>query len=103
MTVMCILASIVSEFVSDVGSSAVFFPIMYQQAEMLGCNPMPFIISLMLSVTISFASPIGSNTHMLIYGPGSFKFTDFARLGIVMHIVLLTVALGLVTIIYPLY
>lgn len=103
MAVMCILASVVSEFVSDVGSSAVFFPIMYQQAEMLGCNPMPFIISLMLSVTISFASPIGSNTHMLIYGPGSFKFTDFARLGIVMHIVLLTVALGLVTIIYPLY
>lgn len=103
MAVMCILASIVSEFVSDVGSSAVFFPIMYQQAEMLGCNPMPFVMSLMLSVTISFASPIGSNTHMLIYGPGSFKFTDFARLGIVMHIVLLTVALGLVTIIYPLY
>ena len=50
-----------------------------------------------------FASPIGSNTHMLIYGPGSFKFTDFARLGIVMHIVLLTLALILVNIIYPLY
>jgi di/tricarboxylate transporter len=103
MAVMCLLASIVSEFVSDVGSSAVFFPIMYQQAEMLGCNPMPFVMSLMLSVTLSFASPIGSNTHMLIYGPGSFKFTDFARLGIVMHIVLLAVALGLVTLIYPLY
>lgn len=103
MAVMCILASVVSEFVSDVGSSAVFFPIMYQQAELLGCNPMPFVMSLMLSVTLSFASPIGSNTHMLIYGPGSFKFTDFARLGIVMHIVLLTVALILVSLIYPLY
>ena len=57
MAVMCILASVVSEFVSDVGSSAVFFPIMYQQAEMLGCNPMPFVMSLMLSVTLSFASP----------------------------------------------
>ena len=103
MAVMCILASVVSEFVSDVGSSAVFFPIMYQQAEMLGCNPMPFVMSLMLSVTLSFASPIGSNTHMLIYGPGSFKFTDFARLGIVMHIVLLALALILVSLIYPLY
>ena len=103
MAVMCLLASLVSEFVSDVGSSAVFFPIMFQQADLLGCNPMPFVMSLMLSVTISFASPIGSNTHMLIYGPGSFKFTDFARLGIVMHIVLLTLALILVNIIYPLY
>ena len=103
MIVMCLLASLVSEFVSDVGASAVFVPIMYQQAELLGCNPMPFIMSLMLSVTISFASPIGSSTHMLIYGPGSFRFTDFARLGICMHIVLLAIALFVVNMIYPLY
>ena len=103
MAVMCILASFVSEFVSDVGAGAVFFPIMYQQAEMLGCNPLPFIMSLMLCVTFSFASPIGSTTHMLVYGPGSFRFSDFARLGICMHIVLLVIALIIVNIIYPLY
>ena len=103
MAVMCLMASIVSEFVSDVGSAAVFFPIMYQQAMLMGCNPMPFVMSLMLSVTISFASPIGSSTHMLIYGPGSFRFTDFARLGVVMHIVLLAVMLVIVNLIYPLY
>jgi di/tricarboxylate transporter len=40
---------------------------------------------------------------MLIYGPGSFHFSDFARLGIVMHIVLLAVLLAVVNIIYPLY
>lgn len=103
MAVMCMLASVVSEFVSDVGSAAVFFPIVYQQAILMGCNPMPFVMSLMLSVTISFASPIGSSTHMLIYGPGSFRFTDFARLGVVMHVVLLAVMLVIVNLIYPLY
>ena len=103
MGVMCLLASLVSEFVTDVGASAIFFPIMYQQAELLGCNPMPFVMSLMLCVTFSFASPIGSGTHMLIYGPGSFRFTDFARLGICMHVVLLIIALIIVNIIYPLY
>ncbi len=103
MCVMCILASFVSEFVSDVGASAIFFPIMYQQAEMLGCNPMPFVMSLMLCVTFSFASPVGSSTHMLIYGPGSFRFTDFARLGICVHIVLLIITLFIINIIYPLY
>jgi len=103
MGVMCLLASLTSEFVTDVGASAVFFPIMYQQAELLGCNPMPFIMSLMLCVTFSFASPIGSGTHMLIYGPGSFRFTDFVRLGICMHVVLLILTLIIVNIIYPLY
>jgi di/tricarboxylate transporter len=102
MVVMCLLASLVSEFVSDVGASAVFFPIMYHQALLLDCNPMPFVMSLMLSVTVSFASPIGSSTHMLIYGPGAFRFTDFARLGLWLHLVLLAVALIMVNILYPL-
>ena len=101
MALMCLSASLVSEFVSDVGSSAIFFPIMWQQAELMGCDPMPFVMSLMLSVTISFASPIGSSTHMLIYGPGSFKFTDFAKLGLWMHLVLLIVCLVIVNLIYP--
>ena len=103
MAVMCVLASIVSEFVSDVGASGVFFPIIWQQAELLGCNPMPFVMSLMLSVTFSFASPIGSTTHMLVYGPGSFHFTDFARLGLMVHVVLQIVCLIIVNLIYPLY
>ena len=103
MAVMCILASLVSEAVSDVAACGVFFPIVYQEAIELGCNPMPFIISLMIAVTTSFASPIGSSTHMLIYGPGGFKFSDFLRIGFLMHVVLLAANLLIVNIIYPLH
>lgn len=103
MGVMCLLASAISEFVSDVGSSVIFFPIVFEQSQLMECNPMPFIMSLMLSVTLSFSSPIGSNTHMLVYGPGSFKFTDFARIGIWMHLLLLVVCLVVVNLIYPLH
>lgn len=103
LVVMCLLASILSEFVSDVGASAVFFPVMYHQAMILGCDPMPFVIALMITVTLSFASPVGSSTHMLIFGPGSFRFTDFMRLGFIMHVVLLTVGIIAVCIVYPLY
>ncbi len=103
MAVMCILASLVSEAVSDVAACGVFFPIVYQEAIELGCNPMPFIISLMIAVTTSFASPIGSSTHMLIYGPGGFKFSDFLRIGFLMHVALLAANLLIVNIIYPLH
>ena len=100
---MCVLASLVSEFVSDVGASGVFFPIVYQEAVALGCNPMPFVISLMIAVTTSFASPIGSSTHMLIYGPGGFRFSDFLKIGFWMHLVLLAANLLIVNLVYPLY
>ena len=103
MAVMCLLASITSEFVSDVGACGIFFPVVYQEAIALGCNPMPFVVSLMLSVTMSFASPIGSSTHMLIYGPGGFRFTDFMRVGLILHIVLLIANLFIVSLVYPMY
>ncbi|MBQ8657307.1 MAG: SLC13 family permease [Prevotella sp.] len=103
MALLCILASVFSEIISDVGACGVFFPIAYHVAVAMGCNPMPFVISLMLAVTISFASPIGSSTHMLIYGPGGFKFTDFMKIGMLMHVVLLAADLLIVNFVYPLY
>jgi len=101
MIVTCFLASIVSEIFSNVSAAAVFFPIIYHQAVSLGCDPMPFTIALMTSVTISYATPVGSVTHMHIYGPGGFKFTDFLQLGVLMHIVLWAVNIATVIIVFP--
>ena len=103
MGVMCLLASVVSEFISDVGAAAVFFPIMHQQSSLLGCDPLPFVMALMLSVALSFASPIGSSTHMLVYGPGSYRFTDFTKMGTIMHLVLLPILIMIIFLLYPLY
>ena len=103
ITLLTRTLAVLSEFVSDVGACGVFFPIAYHMATALGCNPMPFVISLMIAVTTSFASPIGSSTHMLIYGPGGFHFTDFLKIGVLMHIILLAANLLIVNLIYPLY
>ena len=103
MIVMCFLASLMSEMFSNVSAAAVFFPIIYRQAVLLGCNPMPFVIALMTSVTISYATPIGSVTHMQIYGPGGFNFTDFLRLGTLMHLILFAVNMITIFLVFPLY
>lgn len=92
-----------TEFVGDVAAAAIFFPVMFGQAEMLGCSPMPFVVSLMLCVTFSYSSPIGSIQNMLVFGPGSFRFSDFARVGVWLHIVLLVAMLAVVNLLYPMY
>lgn len=103
ITVMCVIASLASEFTSNVAMGAVFFPIVYQQALLLGCNPMPFVIAIMTAVSISYCTPIGSSTIMMIYGPGGFKFTDFWRIGIWMHLLMLIVDLVTIFLFFPLY
>jgi di/tricarboxylate transporter len=79
-----------------------FFPIMYEAAEKLGYEPYPFLIALMVSVSSSFATPIGSPTHMLVYGPGGYRFSDFMRIGLLMNFIILAANIFIVNIIYPL-
>ena len=79
-----------------------FFPIMYEVAERLGYEPYPFLIALMVSVSSSFATPIGSPTHMLVYGPGGYRFSDFMRIGLLMNIIILAANIFIVNIVYPL-
>ena len=50
----------------------------------------------------SFATPIGSPTHMLVYAPGGYRFSDFMRIGLLMNIIILAANILIVNIVYPL-
>ena len=102
MTAICLVGTFITEFISNTAAGAMFFPIMYQAAEKLGYEPYPFLIALMISVSSSFATPIGSPTHMLVYGPGGYRFSDFMRIGLLMNLIILAANILIVNIVYPL-
>ena len=102
MTAICFVATFITEFISNTAAGAMFFPIMYEAATQLGYEPYPFLIALMVSVSSSFATPIGSPTHMLVYAPGGYRFSDFMKIGLLMNIIILAANIFIVNIIYPL-
>ncbi len=102
MTAICLVGTFLTEFISNTAAGAIFFPIMYEAAEKLGYDPYPFLIALMISVSSSFATPIGSPTHMLVYGPGGYRFSDFMRIGLLMNLIILAANILIVNIVYPL-
>ena len=102
MASICFVGTFLTEFISNTAAGAMFFPIMYEAAEKLGYEPYPFLIALMVSVSSSFATPIGSPTHMLVYGPGGYRFSDFMRIGLLMNLIILAANIFIVNIIYPL-
>ena len=102
MTAVCFVGTFITEFISNTAAGAMFFPIMYEATEKLGYEPFPFLVALMISVSSSFATPIGSPTHMLVYGPGGYRFSDFMRIGLLMNIIILAANIVIVNIIYPL-
>ncbi|MBO4673337.1 MAG: SLC13/DASS family transporter [Bacteroidaceae bacterium] len=102
MVAICLVATFITEFISNTAAGAMFFPIMYEAAEKLGYEPYPFLIALMISVSSSFATPIGSPTHMLVYAPGGYRFSDFMRIGLLMNLIILAANIFIVTLVYPL-
>ncbi len=102
MSAICFAGTFITEFISNTAAGAMFFPIMYEAAEKLGYDPYPFMIALMIAVSSSFATPIGSPTHMLVYGPGGYRFSDFLRIGLPMNLIILAANILIVNLIYPL-
>lgn len=99
---ICFVATFLTEFISNTACAAMFYPIAYKTAVSLGANPITFCIALMIAVSSSFATPIGSPTHMLVYGEGGYRFTDFMKVGLFMNIVILAANIFIVSILFPL-
>lgn len=99
---ICIVATFVTEFISNAATAAMFCPIAISTAATLGVNPLTFCIALMLAVNSSFATPIGSPTHMLVYGAGNYRFTDFVKIGLPMNIIILAANIFITSIVFPL-
>lgn len=99
---ICTAGTFLTEFVSNTACAAIFYPIAYKSAVLIGANPMTFALALMIAVSSSFATPIGSPTHMLVYYPGGYRFTDFLKVGLPMNIIILAANIFIVTLLYPL-
>ena len=99
---ICLVGTFITELISNAAAAAMFFPIAYKSAIALGVNPLTFCVALMIAVSSSFATPIGSPTHMLVYGPGGYRFSDFMKIGLLMNLIILAANLFIVTILFPL-
>ena len=89
LIILCTLATFLTEFVSNTTAAAIFGPIALSSASSLGVDVSLFCAAIMVSVSCSFASPMGSDTNLMVYGPGGYRFSDFIRIGLPMNIVML--------------
>ena len=64
-------------------------------------NPEPFIFSLMVAAGASFLSPVAYQTNLMVYGPGGYRFLDFARLGAPLTLMVALMATVLAPLFFP--
>ena len=97
-----LLTSILTEMVSNNAVAVVVTPIAIGLAQALGYDSRAFVVAVMVAASASFATPIGYQTNMLVYGPGGYKFTDFMRLGIPLNLSIGILASLVIPLVFPL-
>jgi di/tricarboxylate transporter len=93
---------VLTEFLSNNAVAVVYTPIAIKLAENLGHDPRPFVVAVMFSATLAFATPVGYQTNMMVYGPGGYKFSDFTKVGLPLNIIVMLVVCTLIPLIWPL-
>lgn len=96
------LGLILTELLSNNAVAVILTPIAIELAQQLNHDPRAYVVAVMFSASVAFATPIGYQTHMMVYGPGGYKFTDFMRLGIPLDIVTGVVACLMIPLLWPL-
>lgn len=96
------LGLVLTEFLSNNAVAVIYTPIVIELAQSLGLDARPFVVAVMFSASVAFATPVGYQTNMMVYGPGGYRFSDYMRVGIPLNIITGLVASALIPLIWPL-
>jgi di/tricarboxylate transporter len=88
--------------VSNNAVAVVVTPIAIGLAQSMGIDPRPLVVAVMIAASASFATPIGYQTNMMVYGPGGYRFTDFLKVGIPLNLSVGLLASALIPFFWPL-
>ena len=77
---------LMTEMVTNNAAALLMLPIAVASATSVGLDPRGVAIAVAVTASASFLTPIGYQTNMMVYGPGGYRFTDYARLGWILKI-----------------
>ncbi len=95
------LTSLFTELITNNAAAVLIFPIAMETTTQLGANPLPFIIAIMIGASASFATPIGYQTNLMVYGPGGYKFSDYLKIGIPLNLLMWMLTVTIAPLIWP--
>ena len=97
-----LITSVLTELISNNAVAVVITPIVIALAQALGVDPRPLVVAVLVAASASFATPIGYQSNMMVYGPGGYRFTDFMRVGIPLNLSIGLISSVMIPLIWPL-
>jgi len=103
LAVVYLFASLLTEFITNNAVAVTWFPVVVAAAGELGLDPRPFIIAITIGASLSFLSPVGYATNLMVLGPGGYTPRDFLRVGTPLNILCFVVGMIVIPLVWPFY
>lgn len=95
-----LITVLLTSFVTNVAAVSIAFPIAYSLSHGMGLDPTGFYVAIAFGASASFLTPVGYQTNLMIYGPGSYKLKDFLKIGIPFTVVYAVTSLSYIILKY---
>jgi len=98
-----LLAALITQPMSNAAAMVLVVPIALDTALGLGANHLTFTLAVVIGAATSFLTPVGHKANVLVFGPGGYKFFDYARVGALLTVFLFISTMIALPLLYPLF
>jgi len=102
VALILVAAMAVTPFLNNAATVLVMAPIGAGFAKNLGYNPDAFLMAVAIGAACDFLTPIGHQCNTLVMGPGGYRFSDYARLGAPLSLLVILLAVPMILLVWPL-
>lgn len=102
LMVLFIFTAVISAFISNTATAILVMPIAIAVANQLGYSPAPFVMTVALSASAAFMTPISSPVNTMVLVPAGYKFVDFVKVGVPFTVLVMLVSVFVIPILFPL-
>jgi di/tricarboxylate transporter len=101
LAIVLIVTMFLSDLVNNAAAAVLMTPIGINIAQGMGVSVDSFLVAIIIGVSCAFLTPIGHQSNTLVMGPGGYKFGDYWRMGLLLEIVVVIVAVPLILFFFP--
>jgi di/tricarboxylate transporter len=88
LAALMLFMAIVTNFVSNNAAAIIGTPVAVAMATTLGVDPRPFVLAVLFGCNLSYATPMGYQTNLLVMSAAGYRFNDFVRAGLPLLIIM---------------
>ncbi len=96
-----VLCAVIGLFISNTATAVLMAPIAIGAANQMGVSALPFAMVVAIAASAAFMTPVSSPVNTMVLGPGSYKFSDFLRIGVPFTLLVMVVSVIIIPLLFP--